>query len=72
METTPEQIMDMLIVCAAEGYAATAGISTAAALKLFRERGVLGALRSSYETLHTQDPDEAVEFAKDYLRAARA
>jgi hypothetical protein len=62
---------NLLIVCAVEGYAHWHNITTQETLKLFREYGVTGAIRQCYGTLHTQDIDETVYFAEDYLEARR-
>ena len=62
---------NLLIVCAVEGYAHRHGITTRETLKLFREYGVTGAIRQCYDTLHTQDIDETVYFAEDYIEARR-
>ena len=62
---------NLLIVCAVEGYAHRHNITTRETLKLFREYGVTGAIRQCYDTLHTQDIDETVYFAEDYIEARR-
>jgi hypothetical protein len=46
-------------------------MTTQETLKLFREYGVTGAIRQCYGTLHTQDIDETVYFAEDYIEARR-
>jgi hypothetical protein len=62
---------NLLIVCAVEGYAHRHNMTTQETLKLFREYGVTGAIRQCYSTLHTQDIDETVYFAEDYIEARR-
>jgi hypothetical protein len=62
---------NLLIVCAVEGYAHRHNMTTQETLKLFREYGVTGAIRQGYGPLHTQDIDETVYFAEDYIEARR-
>jgi hypothetical protein len=62
---------NLLIVCAVEGYAHRHKMTTQDTLKLFREYGVTDALREGYSVLHTQDIDETVYFAEDYIEARR-
>ena len=61
----------LLIVCAVEGYAHRHNLTTLETLKLFRKYGVTGAIRQYYSTLHTQDIDETVYFAEDYIEVRR-
>ncbi|MDR1383077.1 MAG: DUF3791 domain-containing protein [Planctomycetaceae bacterium] len=60
---------NLLIVCAVEGYAHRHNITTQETLKLFKEYDVARAIRNCYNTLHTQDIDETVYFAEDYIEA---
>ncbi|MDR2491040.1 MAG: DUF3791 domain-containing protein [Spirochaetaceae bacterium] len=60
---------NLLIVCAVEGYAHRHHITTQETLKLFREHGVTRVIRECYGMLHTQDIDETVYFAEDFLKA---
>jgi hypothetical protein len=62
---------NLLIVYAVEGYGSRHNMTTQEALKLFREYGVTQALRQCYGTLHTQDYDESVYFAEDFIEARR-
>jgi hypothetical protein len=62
---------NLLIVCAVEGYARRHNIPTRETLKLFRDYGVTAAIRQCYGTLHTQDIDETVYFAEDFIEARR-
>jgi hypothetical protein len=62
---------NLLIVCAVEGYAHRHNMTTQDTLKLFREYGVTNAIREGYSVLHTQDLDETVYFAEDYIEARR-
>lgn len=62
---------NLLIVYAVEGYAHRHNMTTQETLKLFREYGVTGAIRKCCRTLHTQDMDETVYFAEDYIEARR-
>jgi hypothetical protein len=62
---------NLLVVCAVEGYAHRHNMKTSETLKLFREYGVTDAIRQCYGTLHTQDIDETVYFAEDYIEARR-
>jgi hypothetical protein len=60
---------NLLIVYAVEGYAHRHNMTTQETLKLFREYGVTTAIRQCYGTLHTQDYDETVYFAEDFIAA---
>jgi hypothetical protein len=62
---------NLLIVYAVEGYAHRHNMTTQEALKLFREYGVTEAIRRCYGTLHTQDYDESVYFAEDFIEARK-
>jgi hypothetical protein len=62
---------NLLIVCAVEGYAHRHNMTTRETLKLFREYGLTDAIRQSYGCLHTQDIDETIYFAEDYIEARR-
>jgi hypothetical protein len=66
-----EQDKNLLVVCAVEGYAHRHNMTTGETLKLFMEYGVTNAIRQCYGTLHTQDIDETVYFAEDYIEARR-
>ncbi|MDR0609875.1 MAG: DUF3791 domain-containing protein [Planctomycetaceae bacterium] len=60
---------NLLIVCAVDGYAYRHNVTTPETLKLFKEYDVTKAIRNCYNTLHTQDMDETVSFAEDYIEA---
>jgi hypothetical protein len=60
---------NLLIVYAVEGFAHIHNMTPQETLKLFREYGVTQAIRRCYGALHTQDMDEAVYFAEDYIRS---
>jgi hypothetical protein len=62
---------NLLIVYAVEGYAHRHNMTTREALKLFREYDVIEAIRQCYGTLHTQDYDESVYFAEDFIEARK-
>jgi hypothetical protein len=62
---------NLLIVYAVEGYAHRHNMTTRETLKLFREYGVTNAIRKCYNGLHTQDYDEAVYFAEDFIEARK-
>jgi hypothetical protein len=69
--TETERDKNLLVVCAVEGYAHRRNMKTSETLQLFREYGVTDAIRQSYGALHTQDIDEAVYFAEDYIEARK-
>jgi hypothetical protein len=69
--TETERDKNLLVVCAVKGYAHRHNMTTSETLKLFREYGVTDTIRQCYGTLHTQDIDETVYFAEDYLEARR-
>ncbi|MHB9291206.1 hypothetical protein Holit_00278 [Hollandina sp. SP2] len=62
---------NLLIVYAVEGYARRHNMTSRETLALFREYGVTAAIRRCYGTLHTQDYDETVYFAEDFIGARR-
>jgi hypothetical protein len=68
---TDQHDQNLMLVYAVEGYAKKHGIITGKALKFFREYGVTEAIRQCYGTLHTQDYDESVYFAEDFIEARR-
>ena len=59
---------NLLIVIAVEEYSRRHGIAAHDALQLFLKHGVLDSIRQCYETLHTQDTYECVQFAEDILK----
>ena len=69
--TETDRDKNLLVVCAVEGYAHRHNMKTSETLKLFREHGVTDAIRRGYGVLHTQDLDETVYFAEDYIEARR-
>jgi hypothetical protein len=62
---------NLLVICAVEGYARRHGMTSKETLRLFREYGVTKAIRQCYGGLHTQDIDETVYFAEDYIEARK-
>jgi hypothetical protein len=62
---------NLLIVCAVEGYAHRHNMTTQETLKLFRGYGLTDTIRQCYSGLHTQDIDETIYFAEDYIEALR-
>ena len=64
--TTSEE--NLLVVVAVEEYSRRHGISAYETLRLFQQYGVIDSIRQCYDTLHTQDIYECVEFAEDILK----
>ncbi|MCL2721846.1 MAG: DUF3791 domain-containing protein [Treponema sp.] len=63
---------NLLIVVAVEEYSRRHGISANETIKLFKEYGIFDSIRQCYDTLHTQDIYECVEFAEDILKRKSA
>ena len=63
---------NMLVVVAVEEYSKRHKISSYETLCLFLEYGITDAIRSCYDTLHTQDLYECVAFAEDILKRKSA
>ncbi|MFU0825987.1 MAG: DUF5405 domain-containing protein [Lachnoclostridium sp.] len=63
-----EQIMNLLVVEAVEGYAYNHKLSPIEVLELFTSKGILTLLRSQYQALHTQSLEESIYFVEDVLR----
>ena len=59
---------NLLVVVAVEEYSRRHGISAHETLKLFLKFGITNMIRQCYDTLHTQDIYECVEFAEDILK----
>jgi hypothetical protein len=69
--TDTQRDQNLMLIYAVEGYAHRHNMTTREILKLFREYGVTEAIRRCYGTLHTQDYDESVYFAEDFIEARR-
>ena len=63
-----EREENLLIVVAVEEYSRRHKIPANETIKLFVKFGILDSIRQCYETLHTQDIYECVEFAEDILK----
>ena len=58
---------NLLVVTAIQGYAANHHISESDACKKFEQHGMFSLIRSQYDALHTQPPEETVNFAEDVM-----
>jgi len=65
---TTERAKNLLVVVAVEEYARRHGISASEALGLFLKFDITNLIRQCYETLHTQDIYECVDFAEDIIK----
>ena len=63
-----ERAKNLLVVVAVEEYARRHGISAHETILLFLKYDITNLIRQCYETLHTQDIDECVNFAEDILK----
>jgi len=70
--TNTEREENLLIVVAVEEYSRRHKISANETIKLFQKFGVIDSIRQCYDTLHTQDIYECVEFAEDILKRKSA
>jgi len=59
---------NLLVVVAVEEYSRRHKIAAHETLGLFQKFGVIDYIRKCYDTLHTQDIYECVEFAEDILK----
>ena len=59
---------NLLVVIAVEEYARRYNISAHETLSLFLKFGITDLIRQCYDTLHTQDIYECVNFADDILK----
>jgi hypothetical protein len=66
--TQTQQIENMLIVTAVEGYAYRHNLKPMDAWDIFAKYNVNKDIRDCYDTLHTQSLDETVYFAEDILK----
>jgi len=64
----PKREENLLVVVAVEEYSRRHDISARETLGLFCKFGIIDSIRQCYETLHTQDIYECVEFAEDILK----
>jgi len=67
-ESSTKREENLLIVVAVEEYSRRHKIPANETLKLFAKFGIMDSIRQCYETLHTQDIYECVEFAEDILK----
>ena len=58
---------NLLVVVAVEEYSRRHKISAHETIELFLKFGIMDSIRQCYDTLHTQDIYECVEFAEDIL-----
>jgi len=63
---------NLLIVVAVEEYSRRHKISAHETIGLFQKFGIIDSIRQCYDTLHTQDIYECVEFAEDILKRKSA
>jgi len=63
---------NLLVVVAVEEYSRRHKISAHETLGLFLRFGITDSIRKCYDTLHTQDIYECVEFAEDILKRKNA
>jgi hypothetical protein len=68
MNSCEEWDKNLLVVAAVEGYAHRHTIPAQETLELFRKYRITDLIRSNYETLHTQELEESLEFAEDVLK----
>jgi len=59
---------NLLVVIAVEEYSRRNKISANETLALFIKFGITDSIRQCYDTLHTQDIYECVDFADDILK----
>jgi len=71
-EISTERAKNLLVVVAVEEYARRHKISAHETLELFTKFNIQDSIRQCYETLHTQDTYECVEFAEDILKRKTA
>jgi len=70
--SSTEREENLLIVVAVEEYSRRHGLPAHETLRLFLKFGITNSIRRCYETLHTQDIYECVDFAEDILRRKSA
>jgi len=63
---------NLLVVVAVEEYSRRHNLSAHDTLELFQNFGIIDSIRQCYDTLHTQDIYECVEFAEDILKRKSA
>ena len=63
---------NLLVVVAVEEYSRRHGVTAQETLGLFQKFGIIESIRQCYDTLHTQDIYECVEFAEDIIRRKSA
>jgi len=69
---TTERAKNLLVVVAVEEYARRHNIPVYETIGLFSKFNIQDSIRQCYETLHTQDIYECVEFAEDILKRKTA
>jgi len=62
-----ERDQNLMLVYAVEGYSQRHNLSEKYVMSLFLKHGINYLIRKNYNTLHTQDLDEAISFAEDVL-----
>jgi len=68
INTRTERGENLLVVVAVEEYSRRHKITASETLSLFRKFDIINSIRQCYETLHTQDIYECVDFAEDILK----
>jgi len=63
---------NLLIVIAVEEYSRRHSLPAHDTLELFIKFGIIDSIRQCYDTLHTQDIYECVDFAEDILKRKSA
>jgi hypothetical protein len=66
-----KEISEFLQVAAVEEYGRRHSMQTGDVLDLFERYNLLPVIDSQYDVLHTLDPDEACDFAEDYMEARK-
>ena len=59
---------NLLVVAAVEAYAYNHNISSSETFELFKKYNIPNLIRENYESLHTQDLDDTIQFAEDVLK----
>ena len=58
---------NLLVITAIEGYSMNHNISSKEALEIFNKNKMVETILEYYDTLHTQDSEEIVNFVEDIL-----
>ena len=62
-----ERDQNLMFVYAVEGYSQRFNMQEKDVITLFRKNEIKKLLQKNYNTLHTQDLDESINFAEDVL-----